>query len=281
VVGTPRSGTTLLRLLLNNHPQIAIPDETNIMAWLYKRPGKPRLLLPKASSAGNLATAFGVDLATEYDALGWRTRPRSRAEKVAWFFSRYAHQWGKEYWGDKTPGHARYGRDLRDLFPESTILFVLRDPRAVIASFLRYRRSSARSQSDFWITDTVEEAVRSYRRFIRPGIDLAEYMWFVRYEDLVRQPVDTLRQICGELRVDFAPQMLEYSTESSEEQFFEGTSRRQGTLPEWKEAALRKIDSTLADAWMEELTDEEIAYVQSELSTYLHRFGYAEKRHQP
>jgi hypothetical protein len=90
-----------------------------------------------------------------------------------------------------------------------------------------------------------------------------------------------LRQICGELRVDFAPQMLEYSTDSSEDQFFEGTSKRQGTLPEWKEAALRKIDSTLADAWMQELTDEEIAYVQSELSPYLHRFGYAEERHQP
>ena len=34
IVGTPRSGTTLLRLLLINHPDIAIPDETNIMEWL-------------------------------------------------------------------------------------------------------------------------------------------------------------------------------------------------------------------------------------------------------
>ncbi len=193
IVGTPRSGTTLLRLMLNSHPQIAIPDETNIMAWLYKRPGRPRVLLPKASNVRNLAAAFGVDLAAEFDKLARHRRPRGRRNKVAWFFERYAHQRGKEYWGDKTPRHARYVRELKSLFPEGTVVFMLRDPRAVVASCLRYRDSSLRSEADFWICETLEEAVARYRIYIRPAIDHAESVELVRYEDLVARPMERLR----------------------------------------------------------------------------------------
>ena len=172
IVGTPRSGTTLLRLLLINHPDIAIPDETNIMDWLYKKPGKRRLLLPRASDAGNLTTAFGMNLAAEYDSLKRHKRPRSRRDKVAWFFERYAHQRGKQYWGDKTPGHAPYASELKDLFPESTFVFMLRDPRAVVASLLRYKGSSLRTERDFWICDRLEEASRAIGATSVPGSTL-------------------------------------------------------------------------------------------------------------
>jgi len=273
IVGTPRSGTTLLRLLLNSHPELAIPDETNIMAWLYKKPGKPRLLLPRASDAGNLTTAFGMNLAAEYDGLRRQKRPRSRRDKVAWFFESYAHQRGKQYWGDKTPGHARYARELKDLFPESTIVFMLRDPRAVVASFLRYKASTRRTESDFWICDTIEEAVESYRRYIRPAINFAEHLEFIRYEDLVTHPLNTLQQVCRKLGIEFAPEMLE-AGRSSESEFFEGTSKRRGALPEWKGAALGTIDPKLADNWRHELSADQIAYTSGELSEFLSRFGY-------
>jgi hypothetical protein len=263
----------LLRLLLINHPDIAIPDETNIIDWLYKKPGKRRLLLPRASDAGNLTTAFGMNLAAEYDSLKRHKRPRSRRDKVAWFFERYAHQRGKQFWGDKTPGHAPYASELRDLFPESTIVFMLRDPRAVVASFLRYKASSLRTESDFWICDTLEEAIRSYRRYIRPGINLAEHFEFIRYEDLIADPLSTLQQVSRKLGIEFTPQMLE-ARGSSESEFFEGTSKRGGALPEWKEGALGTIDPKLADNWRHELSAEQIAYTSDELSVFLSRFGY-------
>ena len=99
IVGTPRSGTTLLRLVLNNHPEIAIPDETNIMAWLHKEPGTAA---DPATSirCREFTTAFGMNLAAENDSLKRHKRPRSRRDKVAWFFERYAHQRGKQLWGD-------------------------------------------------------------------------------------------------------------------------------------------------------------------------------------
>jgi Sulfotransferase family len=87
------------------------------------------------------------------------------------------------------PGHAPYASELKDLFPESTIVFMLRDPRAIVASFLRYKASSLRTESDFWIWDTLEEAIKSYRRYIRPGINLAEHLEFIRYEDLIAHPL--------------------------------------------------------------------------------------------
>jgi hypothetical protein len=258
---------------LNNHPQIAIPDETNIMAWLYKKPGRPRVFLPKASSAGNLATAFGSNLAAEFDSLARHKRPRARRDKVGWLFGRYAEQRGKEYWGDKTPGHAQYVRELKELFPGGTIVFMVRDPRAVVASFLRYKESSLRSYADFWICDTVEAAVKAYRHYIRPAVDSAEQMELVRYEDLAQQPEDVLRGLCNKLGVDFTPEMLGFQ-QSSEEAFFEGASMREGVLPEWKVPALRGIEPTLADAWKRELSAEELEYANRELFPFLSRFGY-------
>jgi hypothetical protein len=271
IVGTPRSGTTLLRLLLNNHPQIAIPDETGIMNWLYKNPGQPRILLPNASRTHNLATAFGVDLAAEFDALRRYQRPRGRRAKIVWFFERYAHQKGKRYWGDKTPGHARYIRELKSLFPEGTIVFMLRDPRAVVASFLRYKESELRTKGDFWICDTLDEAVHRYRRFIRPAIDFAQHVEFVRYEELVAEPVDSLHGLCHILGLEFNARMLEYD---GEREFFEGASKREGVLPEWKGQALRGIDPTLVDNWRHEFTSDDIEYLDRALSPFLDRFGY-------
>ena len=172
------------------------------------------------------------------------------------------------------PGHAPYASELKDLFPESTIVFMLRDPRAVVASFLRYKASSLRTESDFWICDTLEEAIKIYRRHIRPGINLAEHLEFIRYEDLIAHPLSTLQQVSRKLGIEFAPQMLE-ARGSSESEFFEGTSKRDGALPEWKEGALGTIDPTLADNWRHELSAEQIAYTSDELSVFLSRFGYA------
>jgi hypothetical protein len=218
-------------------------------------------------------TAFGVDLAAEFDSLRRYRRPRGRRDKVAWFFERYAHQRGKEYWGDKTPGHARYIRELKELFPEGTIVFMLRDPRAIVASFLRYKESSLRRKADFWICDTLEEAIKSYRRYIRPGINFAEHLELVRYEDLVAQPLNTLRDLCNKLGLDFDPQMLQYKA-SLEGEFFEGASKRDGALPEWKQAGLRGIDPTLVDNWRRELSGEQLEYANRELSPFLSLFGY-------
>jgi hypothetical protein len=122
----------------------------------------------------------------------------------------------------------------KDLLPESTIVFMLRDPRAVVASFLRYKASSLRMESGSWICDTFEEAVKSYRRYIRPGINLAEHLGFIRLKTS-RPPTELSRK----LGIEFAPQMLE-ARGSSESELFEGTSKRGGALPEWKEAPLER-----------------------------------------
>jgi len=275
IVGTPRSGTTLLRLLLNHHPQIAIPDETNVMTWLYKSPGHPRRIVSKASDATNLPTAFGRDLAAEYDALWVGGRPRGRRAKIEWFFERFADEKEKDFWGDKTPGHAAFARDIKRLFPECTIAFMVRDPRAVVASFVRYRADPLRSQRDFWMSDTLEHAVMNYGRYIRPGIACADVLEFIRYEDLVEHPLVTLEQTCNMLRIPFASQMLEY-VETSGGEFFEGASRRDGMIPEWKAAALGPIDPRLADSWRGEFTTEQIAYLNQELLPFIRGFGYTE-----
>lgn len=69
ITGNPRSGTTLLRLIFNSHPEIAIPDETGIFNIYFERGFFQRLMPFKASRYPRLIKSFGEEIITKFDAL--------------------------------------------------------------------------------------------------------------------------------------------------------------------------------------------------------------------
>ena len=109
VVGVPRSGTTLLRLILDAHPELAIPPETGFLPALAG-PGAPgdartflELLVGYPPEAPGWAD-FGLDEGRLLEEVG-RLRPFSVADAVRCFYRAYAARHGKDRWGDKTPGY--------------------------------------------------------------------------------------------------------------------------------------------------------------------------------
>src|SRR5208337_4709226 len=107
IVGAKRSGTTLLQLTLNRHPQLAMCGETAFLTRVYAR-------------RRGLGTDTGV------------LRERLRSEGVSWgaFFAAliqvYADAQGKPYCGEKTPGHALYATTLCQWFPNCAIIHLVR-----------------------------------------------------------------------------------------------------------------------------------------------------------
>lgn len=170
IVGCQRSGTTLLRLILDSHPSISCGPETRFL------------------------NDFGRLTNEHWDRLSLYGFPRSYWDaRVAEFFSSfhqdYADRRGKVRWADKTPRYALSLDYINVLFPTSQIVHVIRDGRDVVAS-----------HRDRWGYVSAIKAVEKWPRYIdaacTAGVGLGcDRYCEVRYESLVTDPEGTLRSL--------------------------------------------------------------------------------------
>jgi len=273
IVGPPRSGTTLMRLMLNAHSEIAIPDETGIFFWLYQWAGIPRIFRGPLSKRQQLVAALGREVTVKFDDLPWTNKPRKFRDVVEWLFSTYAQQRQKTHWGEKTPAHVMYIKQIKRMFPECTIIYMSRDPRAIISSYLRYSRSKARTTSDFWMCDTIEAAVAQYVKYTDPALANESQITIVKYEDLVNEPKQTLDRVLALLDLPYESGMLKYNR-SAEKRLVESISKRDGQLPEWKRGGIESPKKELIGRWEGELTQTDLLFINSNLKKYIRFFEY-------
>lgn len=212
VVGVPRSGTTLLRLQLDAHPELAIPAETGFGALLAEfaahTPGPEELV----DRIARLDT--WPDLAVERDELAAifsGVRRWSVAEGMRAYYRWYATRHGKRRWGDKTPVHAEYLNVLAAAFPEARFVHIIRDGRDVAASL---------TGLSFAPGDGGIEAVATVWRDgiarARAAAESVPHYYELRYEDLATKPERTLRELCEFLDLAFDPAMLHAHTRARE-----------------------------------------------------------------
>ena len=143
ITGFQRSGTTLLRIMINSHPEIAIPlDVTGLWYRYYKR----------ISQYNGLATESDVyrlidDLLKEERIRLWETRltrdnissyyqGRGFPDVIAAFYRAFCAAKGKKFWGDKDPGNMRRLHLISEWFPTCKVVHIIRDGRDACLSQL-------------------------------------------------------------------------------------------------------------------------------------------------
>ncbi|CAA9479646.1 MAG: Sulfotransferase domain superfamily [uncultured Solirubrobacteraceae bacterium] len=205
VVGVPRSGTTLLRLMLDAHPALAVPPETHFV---------PRALSAAQAQPGGASTFwhivvsserfgdFGIDadeLRRRIDAL----RPFEAAEGVRAFYRLYAERQGKPRWGDKTPSYLASMLIIAAALPEARVVHIIRDGRDVACSIvpLGFGPDSVAEAAAWWSAGIARARAQA--------ASLPGYLE-IRYEDLVTRTAETLHPVCDLVDLPFAPAMLEY-----------------------------------------------------------------------
>jgi Sulfotransferase family len=211
VVARGRSGTTLLRAILNAHPDLAIPGES----WLILKFGPHRSRYE--SEGGFDADLLAEDLIADDVFRRWRfgadevrsaltaAEPRTFGEAVRAMYGSYAAREGKPRYGDKAANHVLVMDEIARLLPEARFVHLIRDGRDVALSFL---------QAEFGTT-SLGEAAAEWERFVRTGrasgraLGPQRYLE-VRYEHLVSQPESTVREVCAFLDLPFEPAMLRY-----------------------------------------------------------------------
>lgn len=211
IVGTGRCGTTLLRLMLDAHTELAIPPETHFIPAAIrarKRSLRPRRAFLKAVTESPFWRDNRVDegeLRRRVEAL----RPFALGGAVRAFYGLYAESRGKARWGDKTPFYVLHMRAIHEVLPEARFIHMIRDGRDMALSF-----------KDLWFgPDTVEEAAERWVSWIeaarKQSASLPAYLE-IRYEDLVLETEATLKRVCDFVGLGWEEGMLDYHLAAGE-----------------------------------------------------------------
>lgn len=210
IIGAPRSGTTLLRLMLDSHPDLAIPPETGFLLGALE-----------LTKRNNVSAQQLVDMTTQYpdNAPNWadfqipvedlltsvkNIRPFDIAEGLRCFYRLYAQRFGKSRWGDKTPDYSLHVQAIGQMLPEAHFIHIIRDGRDAALSL----RSTwfAPSQDMGILAQYWHDRVLSARNASRQTAHYLE----IFYEDLILRPQVNLQKICCFLSLNFHPDMLNY-----------------------------------------------------------------------
>jgi hypothetical protein len=266
IVGCGRSGTTLLQVMLGNHPEITLPNETGFYSLLRRR---------NQRTLGELETPAkfrrGYEVAMDF----WRVRELELDRERVWelcqgrtpswetlflaILAALAERRGAVRVGEKSPGHFQYLALLSERYPEARFIHLIRDPRAVACSYFRtFGIRDIGAKCKRW-----QLAIAEHDRFAGP---LGRRYMALRYEDLVREPERTLREVCSFLGCGFAPEMLAYH-----ERDHLGFAKHQ---MHHMANTLRPVFTSSLDKWRSELARDQIALVEHVLGDEMERLGY-------
>jgi hypothetical protein len=214
ILGVSRSGTTLLKEMLDGSSELAIPSESYFIPQLWDRHGDdpdPEAIL---DDLGRIARVreWGVSPEDVREQLPEEPSFREVIEPV---YRTYAEGQGKERFGDKTPAYMQHLELVDNVFPGAQYVHIVRDGRDAGLSFLamhrrpRFNWSRPRGLGGFACQWELE--VRSAQEF---GATTAEGRYLeLRYEDLVAEPEPRLKEVCDFLDLPFESDMLEYHQE--------------------------------------------------------------------
>ncbi len=257
VVGLPRSGTSLTWALLNQHPQIWLTIETNFFEMNYPlrdqfNPNDPkdrkqfldRLFDQIRTSQNHL----GKNFVLEKDDL-LRFFQNNPPDDLVDLFRAVIRQNGQKHeatiYGEKTHRHLFHVEKMRDCFPNSKFIMLIRDGRDFLASMKNYSSP-----------DIGEKEQKRWRSLYHP-IN-SSVMWniygkkmlqlkeeddckLIRYEKLVKSPGDTVKELCNFLEVEYQDSMLDLK--------FANSSHYEGN---------RSINASSVGKWQSELSSGEV-----------------------
>jgi hypothetical protein len=268
VLGVSRSGTTLLKEMLDTHPRLAIPPESYFIPQLWDRHGKRPDPERFVSDIGRLARVreWGVTPADVWERLP--DQP-AFADAIQAVYRAYADTRGKPRYGDKTPAYMQRLGVLENAFPGAQYVHLVRDGRDAGLSFIEMRRRPrfnwARPRGLGAFAAQWRREVEGARRF---GSERAAGRYLeLRYEDLVADPETTLRGLCGFLGLEFDPEMLAYHR-----------SQGAGALPDHARLA---APPTSGRRWEEQMAADDAECFEAIAGALIAELGYRRAHPEP
>ena len=254
IMGCRRSGTSLVGQILNSHSRLAVYHES----YYYPIFRRELHWYGDLRRGGNLSRLIkDVRETLRAQRLEPPSAEEIRREVVTPSFEGvldallhgYALGEGKVRAGDKTPEHYRHLPDILANFPDSPVIFVVRDPRDTILSIRRNFGTSLQDAIRSW-----NEATLSYTR-------AADRVHLVRYEELVQNPEEVVRGICEHLGEPFEEAMFLFHEQ----------------IPEWMRRPGGKLDepvNTGSIGRFREMEPDDVREIEAGCAEGMRTLGY-------
>ena len=265
LVGHSRSGSTLLASIMSEHSQIFSLPEThffpktyaaNLFEKIFSKKSHNQLVsrLYKNNRIKDIElTKYELEAYLDGNLVG------TYCDLFQCFLEACLVKSKKNRVLEKTPRHIEYVEKIYECFPTAKVICIVRDGRDAVQSLVNapWTHSNKERHAAYW-TWCVRESFRLERKF-------PEKFKLFRYEDLLIEPVEFLKNLCLFINEPFEAKML-------------SESRSNAVVPEWEKDWKTKsksiIDKSFAYKWKNEVKMTEISYLQYFMEKELSRLGY-------
>ena len=270
----------MLRLMLDAHPDLAIPPETHFVPDLIDAidggasPEQAVETMTAVRQWGDLDTE-PADVVARWQ----RLDPFAAGPALRCFYEIYAERRSKPRYGEKTPAYVKNMRKIERALPEARFIHVIRDGRDVALS--RWKRTLG-DKDPAPASQVAEGWQRRIRRAQKQGSKLQHYLE-LRYEDLVTDTEPNLRKIAGFLELEWDPGMLTYYEHAAERMAemardlpaTDGKPTRPGEERMQAHAMTQKPpDPSAMYRWKEKMSATDVAAFDAAAGELLSELGY-------
>ena len=278
VVGMNRSGTTLLRMMLDAHPDLTIPPETHFVPDMIKAAkadgATPRTVLD-AMKEHREWDDFEI---SDEEMLGrFEQLPRFRpGPAVRSFYEIYAERQGKPRYGEKTPTYVQKMKLIQRALPEARFCHVIRDGRDVALSVLD------RTVRDLTAADVARRWQKKVRKAQEDSPQIQHYME-IRYEDLILDTEPVLRSVCEFFELPWHDDLLHYHERSADRlqemaRALPGNGKAKELSVERRmkthEMTTKPPSADRVQRWRKQMSEEQRREFEAEAGSLLEELGY-------
>ncbi|MEO5571585.1 MAG: sulfotransferase [Bacteroidia bacterium] len=280
IIGNPRSGTSLFRLMLTTHPNIIIPPECHFFLWLEEK-------YKNWKSSTGTDELFN-DLMTSRKFETWNlsreeisqelsnARVNSFSDFVKTIYLLYGKKSGKKdilAWGDKNKLWKEKLSVIENYFPSCSYIHIVRDGRDVACSFKNLSNRDINSKYAPNLSGKIEDIAERWKLNVNY---ISEFLnkkrteqWIeIRYEDLVARPEEILKKATKFLGVNYNAVMLDYAGTNQFELY------EPAEFIQWKEKLKESPDISNVGKYKNELQKQEIEYFENACRNELSQHGY-------
>lgn len=284
ILGNPRSGTSLLRLILNCHGEISVPPECGFIQWWSQKYGKWSIensyksidisnFVEDIKSSKKIET-WGLDF-HKLKVLIAQIKPKDYASLCNLVIYQYGLQINKEprILGDKNNYYLDHLDLLDEMFPNAYYIAIIRDGRDVACSYLELNKLSIDSPYKPKLSNSIKDIAIEWDKNNKNLIDFCsnhrnDLRTIIRFEDLVKNMESTLRGLCKFLKVTYDPLMTEYHLQNNN-----NLVEPDATLG-WKKKTREAPDKSKVGRYQIELSIEEVQIFNDLAKDSLKKFNY-------
>lgn len=253
--GAGRSGTTLMRVILNAHPNLCAGPEFKLLPEICR-------LYSQISQWEDIQQAYS---------LSKEEISKNFSSFIYSFFKNFQLQSNAQRFIEKTPHNVLVMKELGEIFPQARFIHMVRDGRDVANSLVKMDWLDMMGRP-VWYVSNIENAIRYWNQVVNEGLkaedipQLKDRIKIIFYEDLIMEPKKTLGDILDFIGENWVDEVLDYTNAKRSNEPTESSTHQ----------ISQNIYTTSIGKWETEMTEEDKEKVKKIGSELLMRLGYEE-----